>query len=340
MIEFEMVLRLCQAELKKALKQELEQMGYAPVAKKGFLYANGDVPVLLVAHLDTVHAESPSIICYSKDGRYLMSPQGIGGDDRAGVCMILQIIRRVKCYVLFCEDEETGGRGARSFTTSGIRPDVNYIVELDRRGDNDAVYYGCDNRQFKKHIAEFGFQEQFGSFSDISVIAPHLDTAAVNISTGYYNAHRLHELIDRQVMEANVERVIEMVMTPTEHFAYRTGKSKTKGDLFLGTFRNDREAAGMGTKKLLMPLPENAVLLLYGTRLPCTQNYMIDSMGVVYAYIEALGMAVESEVLIACNPEGREHLFNYMDAQYVEVASYEEAMSRWGIYSCGCISTR
>lgn len=135
--------------------------------------------------------------------------------------------------------------------------------------------------------------------------------------------------IDRQVMEANVERVIEMVMTQTEHFAYRTGKSKIKGDLFRGYSCNDREEVGIGMKKLLMPLPENAVLLLNGTRLPCTQNYMIDSMGAVYAYIEALGVAVESEILIACDLEGREHLFNYMDAQCVEVVSYEEAMSRW-----------
>ena len=109
MIDFETVLRLRQPELKKVLREELSEMGFVPISRKGFLYAPGQVPVLLVAHLDTVHAEPPDIICYSQDGRYLMSPQGIGGDDRAGVYMILQILQRVNCHVLFCEDEERPG---------------------------------------------------------------------------------------------------------------------------------------------------------------------------------------------------------------------------------------
>lgn len=59
-----------------------------------------------------------------------MSPQGIGGDDRCGVFMVLQIIRSVNCHVLFCEDEETGGNGARAFERSRIKVKVNYIVEI------------------------------------------------------------------------------------------------------------------------------------------------------------------------------------------------------------------
>lgn len=106
------------------------------------------MPVLLVAHLDTVHNELPHIICRSEDGRYIMSPQGIGGDDRCGVYIILQIISEVRCHVLFCEDEETGGQGAKAFERSGIQIDVNYIVEVDRRGNNDAVFYNCDNPKF------------------------------------------------------------------------------------------------------------------------------------------------------------------------------------------------
>ena len=161
-----------------------------PVCKSGFLYAEGTVPVLLVAHLDTVHTHRPDIICCSEDGRYLMSPYGIGGDDRAGVYMILMLMRECHCHILFCEDEELGGVGARKFTNSKLRPEVNYIVELDRRGRNDAVFYHCDNPDFTEFVCSFGFKENSGSFSDISVVAPHLKTAAVNISAGYFNEHR------------------------------------------------------------------------------------------------------------------------------------------------------
>ena len=85
MPHFESILRMTQQELKEHLVQQLREQGYKPVCKSGFLYAEGTIPVLLVAHLDTVHTHQPDIICRSEDGRYLMSPYGIGGDDRAGL---------------------------------------------------------------------------------------------------------------------------------------------------------------------------------------------------------------------------------------------------------------
>ena len=112
---FESILKMTQGELKEYLAQQLREYGYEPVCKNGFLYAEGTVPVLLVAHLDTVHTHQPDIICHSEDGRYLMSPYGIGGDDRAGVYMILLLMRKYRCHILFCEEEEVGGVGARKF---------------------------------------------------------------------------------------------------------------------------------------------------------------------------------------------------------------------------------
>ena len=233
MIRFDDILRMRQKELKHYLAGHLKKLGYETVKKKGFLYAEGTVPVLLVAHLDTVHNELPHIICRSEDGRYIMSPQGIGGDDRCGVYMILQIISEVRCHVLFCEDEETGGQGAKAFERSGIQIDVNYIVEVDRRGNNDAVFYNCDNPKFSEFVCSFGFREAMGSFSDISVVAPYLKTAAVNISAGYYNEHRLHEVIDWSAMQNNVERIKQMVQTETGKYPYRKRKLYPKAETIL-----------------------------------------------------------------------------------------------------------
>ena len=216
----ESILRKTQRELKRALFVELKKCGYSPLNRKGFLYAKGDLPVLLVAHLDTVHERRVRTICYSRDGKILMSPEGIGGDDRAGVFMILQLIKRHKCHVLFCEDEEHGGIGARLFTQSGITPSVNYIVELDRRGAADAVFYECANQEFAEFVCQFGFIEDIGSFSDISVIAPSLGIAAVNISSGYYNEHTLHEYINLSEINKNLERLDKMLSTKTSVFEY------------------------------------------------------------------------------------------------------------------------
>lgn len=217
---FEEIVTKTQQALKKELVSELNRMGYRTQTKKGFIYAEGNIPVMLVAHLDTVHRRTVKTICYSHDGRIIMSPEGIGGDDRAGVYMVLQIIREHRCHVLFCEDEECGGIGASKFVGSKIKLEINYIVELDRRGCDDAVFYDCDNPDFTKFVTDFGFVEDFGSFSDISIIAPGLGIAAVNISAGYYNEHTQHEYVDIEAVRKNIDRVGMMISTTSNRFDY------------------------------------------------------------------------------------------------------------------------
>ncbi len=61
-------------------------------SKDKFILVKGVAPILLVAHLDTVHKNLVRNICTSADGNILMSPQGIGGDDRCGgaTCCIVK----------------------------------------------------------------------------------------------------------------------------------------------------------------------------------------------------------------------------------------------------------
>ena len=248
---FEEIVMKSQPQLKKALISELTRMGYRTTTKKGFIYAAGNLPVLLVAHLDTVHRKRVKTICYSPDGKIIMSPQGIGGDDRAGVYMIMNIIKDYPCHVLFCEDEEQGGIGAGAFIKSKITPEVNYIVELDRRGNNDAVFYDCDNPDFTEFVTGFGFAEDFGSFSDISIIAPELGIAAVNISAGYYNEHSPHEYVDMEEIENNIKRVGKMIATPSPTFEYMEDTRFRRFNMFdhysesLQALRDNAEVLGI-----------------------------------------------------------------------------------------------
>ena len=208
---FEKIVRKDQKQLKSWLHQQLENNGYKPVNENGFLYAPGTVPVMVIAHMDTVHKETVKQVCWDKEYNTAMSPQGIGGDDRCGVYMVLRLIKDLKCHVLFCEDEEVGGVGARKFTSSGIVPAVNFLVEFDRKGNNDAVFYDCANNEFTAMVESYGFKEDYGSFSDISIIAPHLKVAAVNISSGYYDAHTKHESINLREANENVARIAELI---------------------------------------------------------------------------------------------------------------------------------
>lgn len=174
-----------------------------------FIYAKGTEPYMLVAHLDTVHKNLCTKINYSfvkingKITTHISSPQGIGGDDRCGVILILSLLQNTKLRpsILFTCGEETGGHGAREFTKVIKTINDNFIIEFDRKGSNDVVRYSDDNIELTKALEEVGFKLSYGSFSDISIIAPHYGISAVNLSSGYYNAHTTNEYVVLEEME-------------------------------------------------------------------------------------------------------------------------------------------
>lgn len=194
--------------------------GKTLISKGNFILVRGQAPILLVAHLDTVHEESVRDICLSADKNLLMSPQGIGGDDRCGCFALCNIFHaaQVKPWLLFTCDEEIGGLGAKSFCLAHKQKQLpkdldalKFIIELDRKGSKDAVFYRCDNPKFEQYITGKGFKTAQGSFSDISLIAPELGTAAVNLSSGYHNAHTLHEYINHAELNATIDKVIDII---------------------------------------------------------------------------------------------------------------------------------
>ena len=220
MNKFEEICRKTQKGVKKYCSKELRELGYKVTSKDGFLFAEGEIPVLLVAHMDTVHEKSVKQVVY--DGHTISSPQGIGGDDRCGIYMILEIVKELKCSVLFTEDEEIGCVGAGKFL-DWYNEDIswNYIIEFDRKGSNDCVFYDCDNPEFTKFITSTGFfEEEFGSLSDISYLAPSFGIAAVNLSCGYYSAHTTKEYVNFDEMVAVIEAAKEIIKLPCEPFEY------------------------------------------------------------------------------------------------------------------------
>jgi hypothetical protein len=211
-------IRPTQKQLFKRLAKKFK--GKAILSKGNFILVRGTAPVMLVAHLDTVHEKPVKQICTSEDGKILMSPQGIGGDDRCGVFALVNLYQsaQAKPWLLFTCDEEIGGLGAQHFClahSQKLLPKeldaLKFLIELDRKGSNDAVFYDCANPDFEEYITDKGFQTAVGSFSDISLLAPELGVAAVNLSSGYYNAHTLHEYINVTELNETISRVGEII---------------------------------------------------------------------------------------------------------------------------------
>ena len=217
--EFEKICRMSQKSLKNHVKQKLQMIYEEVIVDDGFVYAQGNFPVLLVAHLDTVHSKLPNMILYDKDQNTVSSPNGIGGDDRCGVYMIFEIIKKFNCSVLFCEDEEDGGIGANKFVKTELARtlDFNYIIEFDRANANDAVFYSCDNYDFEKFITRDFYKINYGTYSDICDIAPVIGCAAVNLSCGYYKAHTKDEYVVLSDMENSIKAACDILARTTQN---------------------------------------------------------------------------------------------------------------------------
>ena len=218
-------IKLCKKDeelLKRYLEAKLKEYGYEDVKDEvGFLYAKGkgdEGEILVTAHLDTVHDElCRKVHVNKKKGKTIItSPQGIGGDDRCGVYIILKLLEKGhRPSVLFCEQEEKGGIGSGFFCDTKYIEEVEkmrFAIELDRANAKDAVYYKDDNEDFKEMVkVTTGYIENWGSFSDISHICPEAGISGVNLSCGYYNAHKLNEYVVFEEMENTIEATAKLL---------------------------------------------------------------------------------------------------------------------------------
>lgn len=246
---FQKICKMKQSQLKRWLSKRYQDSEYIIHNENGFLYLEpkvNAVPICLVAHMDTVHKEQPREFVIEKhpNQTVLSSPQGIGGDDRCGIYMIVSLLDAgYRPHVIFVEDEEIGCVGARLFagSTYPSKMEINFIVELDRRGSNDAVYYDCDVPEFEEFITQTtGFKTAEGSFTDICKIAPEVGVAAVNLSCGYYKEHSLEHYVVWEEMQNTLLQVIKLLTIESIKFKYveHTGYSNSYiyGSYVVGTF--------------------------------------------------------------------------------------------------------
>lgn len=221
-----------QASLKSSVEQFIEET-YGQentIIKDEYIIGLGEIPIGLVSHLDTVHSTPAFTVYHDKDENVMWSPMGLGADDRAGVYAIIDIIKKgYKPTVIFTTDEEVGGVGASALAKDyPDRPtDLKFLIELDRRGSEDCVFYDCDNTEFEKYIEDFGFKTDIGSFSDICFIAPNWDLAAVNLSIGYYNEHSVSEHLKLNEMVNTIQKVCSILddADSAEYFEHVPRKS-------------------------------------------------------------------------------------------------------------------
>ena len=197
-------------------------------ATKGTL-DEGQFYPMFISHTDTVHELVDEIIvkeehllrpytfgkdfgqeqvlclkAYTKDDK----PTGIGGDDKCGIYICLELLNQLdKVKVAFFVSEETGCHGSKKVNEDFLK-DVGYCTQYDAPGDH-LISYSCfgtvlfDKEGEFFHTALRSITKSFKNemmvqshpYTDIMMIKQKSDFSCINISCGYYNMHTSNELI-------------------------------------------------------------------------------------------------------------------------------------------------
>lgn len=228
----EQFFKLDQNTLRDVMGEYLKSIYNDIIITDEYIFAEGDAPIGLVAHLDTVFDRPPQSIFYDNMKSVMWSPDGLGADDRAGVYSIIQILKMgFRPTVILLTDEEKGGLGASIFIEDFPHPPkkLKYLIELDRQDSDDCVFYNCWNREFIDYVESFSFITNFGSFSDISFICPVWGIAGVNLSIGYYNEHTYCEFLHVGQMYNTISKIKKMILDidNIEKFKYKTREDES-----------------------------------------------------------------------------------------------------------------
>ena len=184
---------------------------------------------MFIAHTETVHTKIDKIVvkeekltrpntfgksfgddkvdclkAYTEYG----SPTGIGGDDKCGIFICLELLKQLdKVKIGLFVSEETGCHGSSKCDENFLQ-DVGYITQYDAPG-NHLISEICSGVRLFERDSEFFIKTLdiittcFGNemliqshpYTDISQLKKKIDVSCINISCGYYNMHSNQEFI-------------------------------------------------------------------------------------------------------------------------------------------------
>ncbi len=173
----------------------------------------------VAAHIDTVQPLR-CVEIIQKDGSLIgMDKQGqrtgIGGDDKAGVFVCLELLERFEnIAVALFASEEIGCIGAKHAPATWFE-DVGYIIEFDCPGRGLVSYTSSGERLFANDgefiqtaapvLQVHGLTRwQRHPFTDVMALRQRFDFSCLNLSCGYHNWHRSDEYVVVEEVEAAV----------------------------------------------------------------------------------------------------------------------------------------
>ena len=213
-------------------------------ATKGTL-EEGEFYPMFIAHTDTVHNKIDKIVVKEEKLKrpYTFGknfddtlvdvlkaydvndlPTGIGGDDKCGIFICLELLKQLdKVKIGLFVSEETGCHGSSKCDENFLQ-DVGYITQYDAPG-NHLITEICSGVRLFERDSEFFTKtskvitESFGNemlvqshpYTDISQLKKKIDVSCINMSCGYYNMHSPQEFVSIEDVKCAIEAGKNMV---------------------------------------------------------------------------------------------------------------------------------
>lgn len=214
-----------QGQTKKFLSIFLRKHYKTIYETKSYILAEGDIPIGLVAHLDTVREQNraQATLLWDREANIMFCPGYPGFDDKAGIYAIITLIKKgLRPHIILTTDEESAATGAIALSRLP-QPfkELHFLIEIDRQGADEYTTYDLTYPSFDKYVSSFGFRKVKGLFSDVSIIAPCWKVAAANVSAGYVNEHTLTETLNINWLEDTIQKIETMLTQPTTPFSWK-----------------------------------------------------------------------------------------------------------------------
>lgn len=204
-------------------KVEVDSYGNL-LAEKKFGTGKGAV-VMLSAHMDTVSSVYADRKVIERDGFFMSDYGTLGADDRAGIAIILEVLRNLNnlssfngiLKIAFSREEEIGCIGASRISHKWYS-DVDLAIIVDRRGTRDIVT-GCSSAfcsdavgVFMENVAGLIDQKDWecveGGISDAMVFSSN-GINSINLSAGYDNEHTSNEYASLEAMKDTAKLILQ-----------------------------------------------------------------------------------------------------------------------------------
>ena len=257
----------------EGIEYEIDKKGNIYLTKGSEKMTKGEYYPCVVAHMDTVHKKHTPLIYLNQrldiveqpyeDSQYSDLQQtaliakhpttkeqtGIGGDDKCGVAVCLEMLDHFDVMkASFFVEEEIGMMGSKEADEEFFR-NVGYAIQFDAPSSNWITEVCSGQRlfdtDFKELITENLSNNGYTAFSndpftDVNQLAKKFDFSCLNLGCGYYRQHTDSEYVIVEEVEdairAGKSLISRLGLEFYKHEKNKSVLSENRSDFYYDTY--------------------------------------------------------------------------------------------------------